>query len=223
MRGVALLLPWLASCASVYRAPHGQFVIETHTYNRGSSCLSDSHSHLYGPDGSRMLEPLLVWELSGDRRWALAASGRDDRTLQLLDLQGGRVHSTHDRGEPAAESWMPRYPSFKWSLNRGQLLLERVDSPQTRSLILFSFIPELNVRTLFREDGLSASVHELRQTFWAPDGSGLAFLVSPGAFSGPTRLFHVTFDGAAPMQTDQVDGAPNTVAVDWDLTPPKLR
>lgn len=222
MRRSALLLPLLAACADISRTPYGKYVIETHAYNRGSSCLSDSHSHLYGPDGRRQLEPLTLWETSGDRHWALAA-GPDPRTLHLLDLDAGKVHDRIDRGEPAAEPWKPRYAPFEWTPDRGHLLLKQLVAPDTESLLLISFLPDLRIRPLFREAGFRASVHELRRTFWAPDGSGLAFLVSPGPLRGPTRLFHVRFDGAAPQETDRVDGAPNTVAVDWDRQPPKLR
>lgn len=147
----------------------------------------------------------------------------DLRHLSLLDLEGGVIHSTHDRGEPAPEPWKPPYEEPKWSSDRDHVLLERIDSARTRSLILFSFAPVRTSGRSFTKEGLRATVHELRGTFWAPDGQGMAFLVAPGPLQGPTRLYYEAFDGAAPKEVDRVAGAPNTVAVDWDVNPPKLR
>lgn len=204
MRRALALLALAAGCGSTSVTPYGKFALETHSRDLGSSCLSDSHSHLLGPGGERLLEPLSLFEPNGTRLWAVAAGGRDPERLSLLDLEGGRVHSTHESGE------------LRWSASREHLLLERAGG-----LRLFSFEP-LRLRTLFREDGAFASVRELGGTFWAPDGTGLAFFVSTGRRAGPTRLFHARFDGADAREVGRSPRAPHELTISWEGSLPAL-
>ena len=204
MRRAAFLLVLAAGCGSTSLTPYGKFTVETHYRNLGSSCLSDSHAHLRGPDGERLLEPLSLFEASGTRLWAVAASGKDPERISLLDLEGGRVHSTHASGE------------LRWSANRDHLLLEREGT-----LRLLSFEP-LRQRTLVREEGTFASVRELGKTFWAPDGTGLAFFVSPGRRAGPTRLFHLRFDAEDAREIARSPRSPHELTISWEGSLPAL-
>jgi len=217
-----LLLALVTGCGGTTLLPYGKFVVETHHRDFGSSCLTRSHSHLRGPDGELLLEPLSLWELSGNRRWAVAASERDPWMLHLLDLEAGRIRSKHELGAAPEELGQTLFTPLQWSPDRDHLLLERVESPRTRSLLLFSFEPTARVRTLFREEGVIASVHELPKAFWAPDGTGLAFLVSPGRRAAPTRLFHATFDGAPPREAGRAETPPNAVSIEWVNGKPRL-
>ncbi len=210
----ALLLGLLAAgCGSTARLPHGRFVLETHSTDWGSSCLSGSHSHLLGPDGKRLLEPLALWELSGNRLWALAARRGEEGSLHLLDLEAGCVRSVHERD--ASEP-------LRWSPLRDHLLLERDEPPGARSLVLLSFEARAAERTLFREAGAYASVRELGDRSWDPGRRGLAFFVSKGRREGPTRLFHATFDGAPPREVARSRRAPNELTVGWEGPAPRL-
>ena len=219
----ALLIVLVAGCGTTSLTPYGKFVLETHRTERGSSCLSDSHSHLRGPDGGILLEPLSLWELSGNRLWALAAGRDDARTLHLLDLEAGRVHSKHDLGGPVEGLGHHFFSPLRWSPDRDHLLQERIESARTRSLVLFSFEPTARVRTLFREEGAIATVQDLRDRIWAPDGSGVAFLVHSAGRTGPTRLHHLRFSPEeGPREVARSDHAPQELTIGWDGPVPRL-
>lgn len=167
--------------------------------------MTNDFTVLLDSSGDRLLEDVLYFIASPDRRWAVATSCRDFEArnkLHVIDLTRGVIQRTVtlpgqvglwvQKGsvEPQFD---PAHGRLILSWNEAEKGVESWNMrPAIQSLLLLTFSPEgAGLRTLFREEGKWAYTV---LNAWGPDGNSAAFVVSPASAKGPpSTLIRIDF------------------------------